>query len=547
MGRTEQMLRWLYSGRLIVATAIFVAALASWLRPGATQVDTLIATMTLLAALAATGLGVWWVEILGRAPGRSFLYSQVVFDVLMVTAIIYVTGGPYSPYPPLYILVITAAALLLPLPGGMLIGVLSSMLFLSGVVFVPMEDPRREDYLRVGLFCVVAVATAGVGDRLRRTGAALGAMETELRQLRLDTNDIMGAVDTAVVTVDGAGRLIYLNAATMDLLGASLAGWTGRPVVEELDRNAPGLGTLIRRTAATRVPVSRFEVRKRTKAGDRYLGVRTTLLDREGMPWVTAVIQDVTEGRQIEDLVRRAGRLQAVAELGASLAHEIRNPLASIRSAVEQIAGNGLAADDRDMLRKLVLTESDRLSRLLSEFMEFSRVEMRRWVSVDVGAVATHAIELVSRHPDRAVETRIDFCRPTVPVLVEGDQDLLHRAVFNLLLNAIQHTGVEGCVTVELDRPTGDLPAGVQMQAPVRLRIRDNGSGVREEDIPRMFDPFFTRRDGGTGLGLALVHRAVEAHRGAILVDSGVGGGATFTIYLPANAGWGQADGAQAG
>jgi two-component system, NtrC family, sensor histidine kinase PilS len=308
-------------------------------------------------------------------------------------------------------------------------------------------------------------------------------------------------------------------------------------VLDELDRAAPGLGTLIRRTVATRLGVTRFEIRKCSPSGDRFFGVRTTVLERSAMPSVTAVIQDITEGRQIEDLIRRAERLQAVAELGASLAHEIKNPLASIRSAVEQLAGDRLARDDREMLRRLVVMESERLSRLLAEFMEFSRVEMRRWASVDIGAVACEAIDLVTRHPDRADDTRIDFVKPMSPMLVNGDHDLLHRAVFNLVLNAVQHTGTSGTVTVKIDRPRGDLPPSVQIDAPIRMTVSDSGPGLQEEDIPRMFDPFFTTREGGTGLGLAMVHRAVEAHRGAILVDNMKGSGACFTLYLPAHAG----------
>jgi two-component system, NtrC family, sensor histidine kinase PilS len=537
MGRTERMLRWLYTGRLVLATAIFVAALARWLAPAPNQIETLIATVALLASLAMSAFGIWWVEIRERRPGRNFLYAQVVFDVLLVTAIIHVTGGPYSPYPPLYILVITAGALLLPLPGGMLIGALSSMLFIAGVVFVPLEDPLREDFLRVGLFSVVAVATAALGDRLRRMGTALGVAESELRQLRLDTNDILAAMDTAVITADGAGRLVYMNVAAADLLGLQAELVPGQAVLEELDRAAPGLGTLIRRTAATGLPVSRFEIRKRSVLGDRYFGVRTTVLEREGMPSVTAVMQDITDGKQIEDLIRRAERLQAVAELGASLAHEIKNPLASIRSAVEQLGGSRLMPADGDMLRRLVLKESDRLTRLLGEFMEFSRVEMRRWSTVDLTQVARDAIDLVNRHPDRRSGTRIDLINTAHPLLVNGDRDLLHRAVFNLVLNAVQHSAEGGLVTVELDRPGDNLPPSVQLEQPARLTVRDRGTGVREEDIPRMFDPFFTTREHGTGLGLALVHRAVEAHRGAILVDNNVDAGACFTIYLPARAG----------
>jgi two-component system, NtrC family, sensor histidine kinase PilS len=537
MGRTERMLRWLYTGRLVLATAIFVAALASWLAPAPNQIETLIATVALLASLAMSAFGIWWVEIRERRPGRNFLYAQVVFDVLLVTAIIHVTGGPYSPYPPLYILVITAGALLLPLPGGMLIGALSSILFIAGVVFVPLEVALREDFLRVGLFSVVAVATAALGDRLRRMGTALGVAESELRQLQLDTNDILAAMDTAVITADGAGRLVYMNVAAADLLGMKAEMVPGQAVLEELDRAAPGLGTLIRRTAATGLPVSRFEIRKRSVLGDRYFGVRTTVLEREGMPSVTAVMQDITEGKQVEDLIRRAERLQAVAELGASLAHEIKNPLASIRSAVEQLGGSRLMPADGDMLRRLVLKESDRLTRLLCEFMEFSRVEMRRWSTVDLAQVACDAIDLVNRHPDRRSGTRIDLISTAHPLLVNGDRDLLHRAVFNLVLNAVQHSAEGGLVTVELDRPSDNLPPSVQLEQPARLTVRDRGTGVREEDIPRMFDPFFTTREHGTGLGLALVHRAVEAHRGAILVDNNVDAGACFTIYLPARAG----------
>jgi two-component system, NtrC family, sensor histidine kinase PilS len=542
MGRTEQMLRWLYTGRLVVAVAMFLAAVANWLRPSGAQTETLIATVALLTALAVTAAGLWWVELRGRTPGTNFLYAQVVFDVFLVTAAVHVTGGPTSPLPPLYILVITAGALLLPLPGGMLIGALSGLLYFTDLMLAPAGEPTNADLLRITLFVVVAIVTGAVGERLRRTGKALGAVEMELRQLRLDTNEILATIDTGLVTVDGSGRLSYLNRAAAKLLGVS-EDRIGSSAAEQLDASAPGLGTLVRRTASTGRDVSRFEIRRRTSDGDRYLGVRTSVLQREGEPWVTAVVQDVTEGREIEELVRRTERLQAVAELGASLAHEIKNPLASIRSAVEQLAGDRLDTADREMLRGLVLTESERVSRLLSEFMEFSRIEMRRWTSVDLAVVADSAIDLASKHPDLRADTRLDYVRPAEPMLVEGDQDLLYRAVVNLVLNAVQHTGDSGVVTVRVDRPTDDLPPSVQVDAPVRLTISDTGAGIPEEDMARMFDPFFTTRSGGTGLGLAMVHRAVEAHRGAILVDSAEGGGARFTIYLPARARRGLNDG----
>jgi two-component system, NtrC family, sensor histidine kinase PilS len=552
MERIQRWLRWLYLGRLVFAAALFVAGVATSFSPDRVPVATLVAAIAFLSSIVVTGAGLWWVDVMGRAPGRSFLYGQIIFDVLLVTVAVHLTGGPASPYPPLYILVITAAALLLPLPGGMLIGALASLLFIADVVFFTPTQPDQPDLLRVALFCGMAVATAAVGDRLRRTGSALDVVETELkqlrsieRQLRLETSEILDAIDTALVTVDGAGRLLYMNKAAVRLLGTTADDVEVRPVLDELDRCATGLGRLIRRTAATGLAVGRFEIRKQTADGPRYLGVRTTLLERAGMPSVTAVIQDVTETKQIDELVRRAERLEAVAALGASLAHEIKNPLASIRSAAEQMGGARLSDTDRAKLHRLIVSESERLSRLLTAFMEFSRVDGQPWSSLDLTRIASDAIDLVIRHPDRDPSTRIDFVRPSRPVRVDGDHDLLHRAVFNLVLNAAQYAGAGGTVTVELDEPD-DVPHTVDLPEPIRLRVRDTGPGIREEDIPRMFDPFFTRRTGGTGLGLALVHRAVEAHRGAILVDSAAGSGACFTIYLPARAGGGLADGIKA-
>ncbi len=547
MGRTLWMLRWLYIGRLSVATAIFTGILFVWSKTTVTSDDTRIVTLALLSALAVTGISVWWTYILRRPPGHNFLYAQVLFDVMLVTSVIHVTpgAGGVSPFAPLYILVIAAGALLLPLPGGMLIGALASVLYFVDLLFLHSnEPPMTTVVLQVGLMVLMAIVTAALGDRLRRAGLVLGTVESELRQLRLDLNEMLGAIDTGLITVDGAGRLMHCNEAAGRLLALHVTEWTNRAVLDELDRTAPGLGTLVRRTSATRVPVRRFEIRQRGVESDRFLGVRTTVLEREGVPWVTAVMQDITEGKQIEDLIRRAERLQAVAELGASLAHEIKNPLASIRSAVEQIAANKVETKDREVLRRLVVVESERLTRLLAEFMEFSQVEMRRWRVVDLRSVAADAIELANAHPDKRAGTRIELTAGEAPLEVDGDPDLLHRAVFNLLLNALQHSGDDGRVRVEIARAAAsEMPSSVPLDMPIRFTVKDNGPGIAEEEIPRLFDPFQTTRTGGTGLGLALVHRAVEAHRGAIFVD-GAHGGAAFTVYLPAHSDRGEDNGA---
>ncbi|MCI0432378.1 MAG: ATP-binding protein [Gemmatimonadetes bacterium] len=536
--QTLRLLRWLYAGRLTIALSIYAAAVWAW--TDAPSDTTLVASLGVLLAIGVSVASVWATEVAGLRPTANFLYGQILFDTLLVTAVVHITtiGELPSDFSPLYVPVIAAASVLLPLPGGLLIGGLCSILYVADVLWLQPYAVSLATLQQCVLFVVLAGVTALLGHRLRRTDRALGAAELQLRQLRLDIDEMLAAIDTGLVTLDSAGRLVHLNPAAESLLLVRGSDWLGRSILDELNRNAPGLGDVVERVARTGVAQRRTEIRAPRAEGDVFFNVRTTWLERPEGACVVAVVQDVTESRQIDDLIRRAERLQAIAELGASLAHEIKNPLASIRSSVEQLAADRLQHEDRTTLRRLILAESDRLTRMLSEFMEFSRVELRRWRTLDLRDIASEAIDLVAQHPDTGEGTKIDLLAPPDPVIVDGDEDLLHRAVFNLVLNGVQHAGPSGRVHVELGRVDAlDLPASVLVHAPVRLSVHDSGPGIRDEDLSHLFDPFFTTRSGGSGLGLAMVHRAIEAHRGAILVDNQDGAGARFTIYLPAHNG----------
>ncbi|MDP9347609.1 MAG: ATP-binding protein [Gemmatimonadota bacterium] len=532
----SRTLGWVYVGRLSLALAIFLAALLAWrnAQPGTTLSSSLI----LVLAGAFTAVSFWYTHLARHHTGKNFLYGQALFDVGLVTWVVYLTGAQESTFAPLYVLVICAAGILLPFRGGVLIGALASVLYFAVVFLDTRHTVNATIFLQMALFATVALVTGYLGDRLRRTGAVLGEVEAELRLLRLDTHDILGSIHTAVLTVDGSGRLAYLNPAAAELLSLRPHQWLGRPVLEVLDRVAEGLGGVIRRTVETRRPILRFETTD-TGDGAKVLGVSTTLLERgsAGAPTVTAIFQDITERKRMDTLRLRAERLEAVAELSASLAHEIKNPLASIRSAVEQLTGGGIDAEDKAVLEGLVLRESDRLSRLLAEFIDFARVRVRELAQVSLSEVVRHAVDLARAHPDASGRTVRTQLQEGLPAL-RGDEDLLHRAVLNLVLNAVQWAGEGGTVEVVLDTVQSDLLAPERgISRLVRLRVSDSGPGVPPEDVDHIFNPFFTSRPGGTGLGLALVQRAVEAHGGAVFVESPKSPGetgATFTVYLPA-------------
>jgi two-component system sensor histidine kinase PilS (NtrC family) len=530
----RDLLGWLYVGRLTLISGILLAALRVWFE--ASSQDTLIVVVTFVFAVVVTAAAFWYTHGLGRQPGEGFLYAQVVLDVLLVTGIVHVTGGPESGFASVYILVISAGALLLPLPGGVLIGGLVSIVYFADLAWGHQGTFTIDVALRIVLFSVVALITGVVGDRLRRAGQALGAVASQLQQLRLDTADILANLSTGVITLTGEGRLAYANPAADALLGMDLRTRLGQPVLEELERIAPGMGPILEGAIRDGRSVTRAHAQSTTARGRSQLGVSTAILDRGGdeRPSVTALFSDITDYERLEELNVRAERLEAVAELSASLAHEIKNPLASIRSAVEQLGSDRVSRADRAVLERLVLTESDRLSRLLSEFLEFSGLKMSARGAIDLVAVVRGCLVVLKQHPDVGVVELLSKLDPG-PIPVMGDADLLHRALFNLVLNGAQSAGPGGRVTVtvrdERDRPR---PRGTDIEHPVRLSVGDSGAGVMDEDRARIFDPFFTTKPEGSGLGLAVVHRAVEAHAGATFVETSPDGGAQFTIFLPA-------------
>ena len=390
--------------------------------------------------------------------------------------------------------------------------------------------------LQLGLFAVVGAVTAYLASRVSAMGAEHEALAGELRQVRLEAADVLRSIPTGIVTVDGDGRLLYCNPAAEQILGFRERQWLGRSIMPEFARMAPEFWAALTATARRGVRAMRVEAMVRRADRTFPIGVTTTTHEEPGgapPPRVTAIFTDISDSKRLEELHLRAERLEAVAELSSSLAHEIRNPLASIRSSVEQLSRAKRADAEDKFLTGLIMHESDRLSRLLSEFLDFSRVRVTECRPLDLRTVAVAVIELVREHPDCPEGARIDLAGDPTPM--EGDEDLLHRVVMNLVLNAVQAAGKDARVTVETGRSGAhDLPGGAGIENPIFLSVSDNGPGIPEPLRARMFEPFVTGRDGGTGLGLAIVQRAVAAHRGLVLVDSAPGQRTTFTVYFPA-------------
>jgi two-component system, NtrC family, sensor histidine kinase PilS len=528
------LLTWLFSGRLMLALGVLLAAGLVWTeRPQ----ESFIVSIAVVFALVFTLYGAGIVFLLRRTPSSSFFLIQALVDLGLVTTILHFAGQPQSAFPALYVVVVAAYALLMPPAWIAMTAVLASVLFLSDTLWSHGSSSLdTASWAQIVVFNLVFGIVAVLGQRLREAGLEQATLATELQRVRLEADDILRNIRSGVLTVDGFGRLAFINPTAERLLDLDGEALIGFPVLDQLKTRSSELWAAAVAGIRNGRKISRGEGMVVQGGGRMFpIGLSTTTFRQEAQeaPSVTAIFTDISDLKEVQELHMRAERLEAVAELSASLAHEIRNPLASIRSSVEQLARSRHADEDERFLSGLIVRESDRLSRLLSEFLDFARVRATHFAPVELHSVVVAVVRLIRAHPE---------CRPDAAItvegehtLLEGDEDLLHRVVANLVLNAVQAARGPIRVTVTVAAvQAAEIPHGTNLDHAVRLQVRDNGPGIPEEVRERLFQPFVSGRSGGSGLGLAIVQRAVEAHRGLVLVDSSPGVGTTFTIFLPA-------------
>src|SRR5512135_874687 len=526
------LLRLVYLWRFSVAIAMYLSA-ALRVRVVA-PLDLLVTSILLIATLVFTSASYWYSHVRAVTPSRTFLYLQALYDVALVTAVVHVTGGPDSDFQSLYVPVIAVTAVLMPPTSTALVTALAALAYLADLLWGHHAAVNGTLWIQLVLFGLVAAVPAYFASRIKVMSAEHEALAVELRQARLEASDVLHNLVSGVLTVDADGKLLFANPAAEQILAFRAKDWLGRAFLPELARTSPEFWAAVASTARRGIRLMRVEATVRRDERSFPVGLTTTTIaGSPGPPRVTAIFTDISDSKRLEELHLRAERLEAVAELSAGLAHEIKNPLASIRSSVEQLSRSNRTNPDERFLAGLIVRESDRLSRLLSEFLDFSRVRVTEYRAVDLRAVAAAAVRLVRQHPDCPTEVQIEIAGGPTPM--EGDEDLLHRVVSNLVLNAVQASGPGAHIRVFTGRPRQEeVPAGLAMENPVALRVSDNGPGIPEAVRERLFEPFVTGRQGGTGLGLAIVQRAVVAHRGMVLVDSTPGNGTTFTVFFPA-------------
>ncbi|NTU59793.1 MAG: PAS domain-containing sensor histidine kinase, partial [Deltaproteobacteria bacterium] len=482
------------AGRSLVLVLLLVLAAVLEVRHGGYAapfrwffaVTALSFAFTILSAVALRG---------GR-PRAWASRLQPAWDVAYASVLVFLTGGTVSPLASLYSLAIIGGAILLFRRGALVTATASSLAFgvLANLEFYGLVTPLNPYPIRFAeaesialqlvfnlvAFYSIALLSGYLAEELRKTGERLEQAEAEVLDLEHLKESILESLGSGVVALDPSGREVFHNRAAEELLGRAHARLGHGTDVGKLFDLSPQ-----RRSEAA------FD------QGRVALGYTVSpLVNRSGTPRGSILIfQDLSEVKRLEEDLRRADRLAAVGRLAAGLAHEVRNPLASLSGSVEMLRANLSPGPDDGQLFAIVLRETERLNRLVTNFLHYARPETSGYGDVDLSALVDDTVFFFLQGEGRegfSLENRVP---PNT--IVRGDRGQLEQLLLNLLRNS-REAAPEG-VHVTVD-------AAAEADG-VRFTVCDDGPGVPPEVAERVFEPFFSGREGGTGLGLATVHR----------------------------------------
>ena len=512
---------------------------------------------TLIFAFVATiGYGL----ILRRVRRvKLFAVLNIATDLVIVSALVHLSGGPDSPFAFLYLLIAVYGAILLERKGALICAVAGALLYgaviLAGqrewvpprAIGPPAPAPVLLSMWVVNAGGVVLVAWLAtlLSAELRRTGEALEQRTSDLSRLRTLHERTVESLMSGLLTTDLEGRITSFNSEGERITGQDRIDVLGVDVETVLPGIRDHLLNDSRGIEAGTSSRGRMAYRAEGQAL-RHLGIGAYVLQDEeaGTEGHVVIFQDVTDVVEMEANLRQSERLAALGELSASIAHEIRNPLAAISGSIEMLQGGraGQAESiDSEQLMNIVLREVGRLNHLISDFLSYARPGPLNPETVQLQEVIADVLKMFDAARPDAVEIDLSV---EDGLTVFADSGQLRQVLWNLVLNASEampdggQMRVSARVLAERDSKE-DASGGRKNQGEeegkarwLEIAISDDGSGIPQDKLDRIFDPFFTTKQNGTGLGLATVHRIVENHGGSVRLESELGVGTTVRIRL---------------
>ena len=494
------------------------------------------------------GLNVLYLATLRFTEDHGWLIDlQFAVDALVVSAFIHLTGGITSNFSSLYLLPIIAASSIRFGRTAIQVATLSAILYLALVVsqYLPLDYlPERltvapttelpslrfaQYTVFINLFGFIAVAwlSRSLADSLRSAGAKLEDASNQIEDLRAFNEYVIESLLSGLVSADADCRIRTFNRAASAITGipvADAAGVDAAALLQVPGHLRPSLEGL------TESQSLRVDLIYKTGDGRTIdLGLTvTTIAFPDGRPGYLFVFQDVTTMKRLEREARLRQRLAAVGEMAAGIAHEIRNPLASMSGSIQLLREELPLSEEQSQLMDIVLRESERLNQTIGSFLAYARPQRAAVSRLDLRSVVEDAAALLRNSAEVRQTHRLDVDVPPEPVWYEADENQMRQIIWNLATNGLRAMKNGGRLVLSAcsQRDAAGRPEVV-------LAVQDEGCGIPADEIDSVFQPFRSTFERGTGLGLATVHRIVTDYSGSVQVSSTVGSGTTMRVRLP--------------
>jgi len=462
---------------------------------------------------------------------------QFFFDALLITWLVWRTGDLTSPYITLYIVLVSIASAFLMARETILLASFCVLMFavLSLAVAMGMLNsfgvtPSSEKIVQIiafngGALLLVGLLAARLSDR-SASGEELKATAKTLASLRVLHERIIESIRSGLITTDLDGNIYTFNTAASEITGYTSDKMIGKSIASLFGDIEQSMSLTFESLEIGEQP-PRFEADLITPEGFAVrvgYGISSLFAETGEATGLIITFQDLTEIRTMEESVRRKDRLAAVGRVAAGLAHEIRNPLGAMRGAIQVLDSQTPRGTSQASLMEIILRESDRLNKIITNFLTYARPRVSNFSEIDVREAIGDTIMLLKHSPDVKEQHKLEVMLPRNPVLLAADPTQLKQIFWNLARNALFAMPDGGVLKVETEKITFNR---------VRIVFSDTGCGMSPEQVERLFEPFSDSTTGGTGLGLSIVYQIIRDHNGTINVRSRENEGTSITIEFP--------------
>lgn len=539
-GQREELynkLKWLMIVRVVLVTVLLGSSAVLQIGYAKNiKTPSLLYTLIFITYL----LNIIYALLLPRVNNlRSFAFLQIVGDLFLETFLIYITGGAESGFSFTYILSIISASMLLYRHGGYATAAMSSILY-GGLIdlqyykvipsfttesFSPKETFYNA-FLNIVGFFLVSFLSSALSEKLKKK-------DIDIVELQTFNEYVAQSMSSGLVTTDLKGRITSFNRAAEEITGHTFPDVRGKLWYEVFDLKE--LRGFFEEMEKKKTPC-RFDAEVlRRDSVKVILGITISQLKNEKME-TTGVIgnfQDITRIKELEEEMKKKDRLAMVGEMAAGMAHEIRNPLASLIGSMQLLREDLKLNEENSHLLDIALRETDKLNLIITNFLTYTRPVPLNKRQCDIKELINDALTFLKKSKEYREDISIITEFPEGELTANVDPHQINQVLWNLSINALQAVDGDGEIKVSARKVKRSLQPGDHLEDYIEITFIDNGAGIAPEIRDKIFYPFFTTKEGGSGLGLAIVQRVIEDHQGTIRVDSKVGKGTKLTIYLP--------------